>query len=171
MVGMGREIRDGDLMRPPCALNGLSVHEFRTRPTLGTAENNHWPLGHAGGFAGARVSLNGTNVAADLIECTRHELVHDFGLVAFDEIGFVAVAGKEFGEFRVFHSTRNCRVGNFVAVQMQNWEHGAIARGIEEFVECQLPAKGPVSDSPSPTTQQTRRSGLSNAAPKAWTIE
>ena len=32
---------------------------------------------------------------------------------------------------------------------------------------CQLVASGPVSASPSPTTQQTSRSGLSNAAPKA----
>ncbi len=33
------------------------------------------------------------------------------------------------------------------------------------------PASGPVSASPSPTTQATSRSGLSNAAPKAWASE
>ena len=34
-------------------------------------------------------------------------------------------------------------------------------------MECQLVASGPVSASPSPTTQATMRSGLSNAAPYA----
>ena len=35
-------------------------------------------------------------------------------------------------------------------------------------MDCQEAASGPVSASPSPTTQATIRSGLSKAAPKAW---
>ena len=35
----------------------------------------------------------------------------------------------------------------------------------------QLAASGPVSASPSPTTQAAMRSGLSNTAPKAWESE
>src|SRR5665811_1001070 len=39
--------------------------------------------------------------------------------------------------------------------------------GSRNLLECQLVASGPVSASPSPITQQTTRSGLSNAAPYA----
>src|SRR3712207_677393 len=41
--------------------------------------------------------------------------------------------------------------------------------GLRNLFECQLAASAPVSASPSPMTQQTTRSGLSNAAPYAWT--
>src|ERR1051326_1590306 len=43
--------------------------------------------------------------------------------------------------------------------------------GFKNLFECQLVASAPVSASPSPTTQQTSRSGLSNAAPYACSIE
>ena len=39
--------------------------------------------------------------------------------------------------------------------------------GLRNLFACQLVASGPVSASPSPITQATVRSGLSNAAPKA----
>src|SRR5262249_46192794 len=42
--------------------------------------------------------------------------------------------------------------------------------GSRNLLECQLVASGPVSDSPSPTTQATIRSGLSYAAPYACEI-
>ena len=41
--------------------------------------------------------------------------------------------------------------------------------GLSSLLACQLAASGPVSASPSPTTQHTTRSGLSNAAPYACT--
>src|SRR5207302_9718233 len=43
--------------------------------------------------------------------------------------------------------------------------------GFRNLLACQLVASGPVSDSPSPTTQATIRSGLSKAAPKACASE
>ncbi len=43
--------------------------------------------------------------------------------------------------------------------------------GFSILVDCQAVASGPVSASPSPTTQATIRSGLSKAAPKAWLSE
>src|SRR5262249_36760270 len=39
--------------------------------------------------------------------------------------------------------------------------------GLRNLLRCQEVARGPVSDSPSPTTAATIRSGLSNAAPHA----
>src|SRR4051794_1364912 len=43
--------------------------------------------------------------------------------------------------------------------------------GFRNLFECQDVASGPVSDSPSPATTVTSRSGLSNAAPNACEIE
>src|SRR5271155_3167379 len=43
--------------------------------------------------------------------------------------------------------------------------------GFSSLLDCHAVASGPVSASPSPMTQATIRSGLSNAAPKAWLSE
>ena len=43
--------------------------------------------------------------------------------------------------------------------------------GLRNLLECQAVARGPVSASPSPTTQAAIRSGLSSTAPKAWARE
>ena len=40
--------------------------------------------------------------------------------------------------------------------------------GFINLLPCQLVARGPVSASPSPTTQVAIKSGLSRTAPKAW---
>src|ERR1700733_3332633 len=40
--------------------------------------------------------------------------------------------------------------------------------GLRNALDCHAVARGPVSASPSPMTQATIRSGLSNAAPKGW---
>lgn len=43
--------------------------------------------------------------------------------------------------------------------------------GFMNLLPCQEVARGPVSASPSPTTQAAIRSGLSATAPKAWARE
>src|SRR6202453_2226966 len=43
--------------------------------------------------------------------------------------------------------------------------------GLSSLLDCHAVARGPVSASPSPTTQATIRSGLSNAAQNAWVSE
>ena len=54
------------------------------------------------------------------------------------------------------------------------WRMGSTApsvMGFKNLLECQAAARGPVSASPSPTTQAAMRSGLSITAPKAWARE
>ena len=54
------------------------------------------------------------------------------------------------------------------------WRMGSTAPsvlGLRNLLECQAVARGPVSASPSPTTQAAIRSGLSITAPKAWARE
>ena len=63
------------------------------------------------------------------------------------------------------------RVADLVAVEVQDRQYGPSVTGLRNLLECQAVAKGPVSASPSPMTQATISSGLSNAAPKAWLSE
>lgn len=61
-------------------------------------------------------------------------------------------------------------VGQLLPKALKDIDRGGsvICGGIQRnLFECQAVAKGPVSASPSPITQATIRSGLSNAAPKA----
>ena len=54
------------------------------------------------------------------------------------------------------------------------WRMGSTApspMGFKNLFPCQAVARGPVSASPSPTTQAAMRSGLSSTAPKAWARE
>ncbi len=68
------------------------------------------------------------------IDGGRHLLVHGFGLVAFDEVALVAVAGEKRFEFGVRDAREHGGTGDFVAVEMEDRENGAVARGVEEFV-------------------------------------
>ncbi len=49
-------------------------------------------------------------------------------------------------------------VADFVAIQVQDRQHGTISNWIEQLLDCQAVAKEPVSASPSPMTQATIRS-------------
>src|SRR5438046_667442 len=60
--------------------------------------------------------------------------MHRSGLVAFNEVRHIAVAAEQVRELlprdpRQYRGTRN-----LVAIEMQDWEHRAIANGIEKFV-------------------------------------
>ena len=88
------------------------------------------------------------------------------GSLALDEERLVAVArraaprARRAGCARARWGWRSCsRSGAGSAARRRR------VPGSRNLFECQLAASGPVSASPSPTTQQTSRSGLSNAAP------
>ena len=50
------------------------------------------------------------------------------GLVAFDEVGLVAVAAEERFQFLVADARQDGRTGDLVAVEVQDRQHGAVAR-------------------------------------------
>ena len=56
------------------------------------------------------------------------------GVVAFDEVGRVAVAAEERFELFVRDAGEDGGVRDFVAVEVEDGEDGAVADGIEEFV-------------------------------------
>ena len=68
------------------------------------------------------------------IERVRHGLMHQFGIVAFDEQRLVAEPAEEIVDLFVAHPPEHGRIGNLVAVEMQDRQHRAVMRRIEELV-------------------------------------
>ena len=60
--------------------------------------------------------------------------MHGFRLVALDEDRLVAIAFEQLSEVFVGNARQKRRVGDLVAVQMQDRQDGAIAGGIEKLV-------------------------------------
>ena len=79
------------------------------------------------------------NLIDDLVERRRHELMHHLGLVSFDEIRRVAVAGEQLRQLIVVHSAEDCGISNLVTIEVQNRQHRAVPRRIEELVR--VPAR------------------------------
>ena len=102
------------------------------------------------------------------VERRGERVVHRRRVVAFDEDGVVAVALEQRIDLVVVGPAEHGRPGDLVPVEVQDRQHRAVARRVEEAMPFHEPSSGPVSASPSPTTHATSRSGLSNAAPKAW---
>ena len=55
-------------------------------------------------------------------------------VIALDEDRRPAIAAQQVIEFLVRDSRKHGRIGNLVTIQMQDRQHGAIGRRIEEFV-------------------------------------
>ena len=69
-----------------------------------------------------------------------HALVHRRGIVAFEREGLIAVAAHQFFELMVRDAREDGGVGDLVAVQVKNRQHGTVGGWIEEFVG--MPAGG-----------------------------
>ena len=82
----------------------------------------------------AGVLLDGANLVDAVLERGGHELMHLFGVVAFDEVRRVAVAAQEGVELVVRDAREDGGVRDLVAVEVKDGQDGAVADGIEEFV-------------------------------------
>jgi len=108
--------------------------------------------------------LNAADLRKRAIERSSEQLVHGRGLVALDKIRFVAIAVQQIRQLLSADPSKHGGVGDLEPVQMEDRQHRAVARRVQEFVGVPARASAPVSASPSPTIQATIKSGLSNAA-------
>ena len=69
-----------------------------------------------------------------LVERLGHELVHGRRVVALDEVGLVAVADEQRAQLVVRDAREHGRVGDLVAVEVQDRQHRAVARRVDELV-------------------------------------
>ena len=120
------QIRERHLVRAPGTLRRFAIHLFWSSPTFGTAENDHRPDWAPLEPILARARLNDADLVEHLVERASHPLVHQGGLVAFYEIRFVTVAAEKLLQLLMADAGQNCRVGDFVTIQVQNGKEGAI---------------------------------------------
>ena len=87
----------------------------------------------------ARRDLDALDPGHDLVQGRGHELVHRLGLGAFDVMRRPAVAAQQVVELLARDAGQHRRVGDLIAVEMQDGQDGAVGRRVEEFVR--VPAR------------------------------
>ena len=135
MLGLAGQLAERHLVRAPRVFGRLAVDLLRAGPSFRRAEDDHRP-------ARSFVILSGAkdlNLIEHGIERRRHQLMHRHRLVAFHEVRFVAVALEEALQLLARDAREHGGVGDLVAVEVEDGQHGAVARGIEELVR--VPAR------------------------------
>ncbi len=122
------------LMGAPVALLPLAVDFLGAGPALRRAHDDHRPLGPVLESIRPRVILDAADVVHDLFQRFRHQLVHRLRVVALDEMRDVAVAAEQRFEFLVRDAREHGRIGDLVAIEVQDRQHGAVVDRIEELV-------------------------------------
>ncbi len=144
VFGMLEQARQRHLMRAPGAFDRQPVDDLRTGPALGCAQNQHRPGGAlyrlALGHGRARLGLNLGDAVEDCVEGCGCFLVHLGRVAALNGVRLVAVAAHQALKLCLRNAAQQCRVGDLVAVQMQNRQHHAIGGRVQKFIG--MPACG-----------------------------
>src|ERR1700689_378714 len=136
MLGIFK-IRDRNLMRAPGPLDRQAIDKLRSSPALGRLKHNHWPSRSRYSVrctTGPRGNLYLTDLRQDVIQRRGKTLMHQRGIVAFNEMRIVAVAAQQLGQFLSADPGQHRWIGDLKSVQMKDWKYGTIARGIEKLV-------------------------------------
>jgi hypothetical protein len=134
------EFRDRHLVRAPRAFDRLAVDELRAGPAFRCAEHDHRPARacHVAAVA-ARSGLDRLDAREHGVERGGEALMHPVGIVALDEEGLVAVPAHQGRQLFAADAREHRRIRNLVAIQVQDRQHRAVARGIQELVR--MPAR------------------------------
>src|SRR5689334_8152404 len=87
--------------------------------------------------------LNRPDLRVAAIESVRTLLVHVRRIIAFYEIRTIASARVELYEFLIARASLRRWAGNFVTIQMQDREDGAIPQGIQKLIALPAPLQRP----------------------------
>ena len=79
---------------------------------------------------GAGLRPNRLNFLDGVVERRRHQPMDLLGLVTLDEEWLVAVTLEELLQLLARNAGKKTRIGNFIAVQMEDGQHGSVAHGI-----------------------------------------
>ncbi len=125
---------DRHLMRAPEILDFFAVDGFWTGPAFRAAQNNHRP---ARDDVRRLAATGALLIIADLVEGAvqrvGHQAVHFFRLVAANEQRLIAVAAEQLMQILVAAASQQRRVGDFIAVEVQDRQYRAVARGVQEL--------------------------------------
>ena len=134
MAGVAAHLAHRHLMRAPVAFFPLAVDLLGTGPALRRAHDDHRPDRAFGKSILPRVSLDATDFADHCFERSRHELMHRARLMPFDKMRRISVSTKKQFKLLVADPRQHCRIGDFIAVEMQDRQHGAVAHRVQKLV-------------------------------------
>ena len=134
MAGIAAHDAHRHLVRAPVALLPLAVDFLGAGPAFRRPHDDHRPDRAFRKSILPRVSLDVPNLADHRLQRGGHEFVHDCRVVAFDEMRRVPVSAKKRFELLMTDPRQHGRIGDLVAVEMQDRQHGAVAHRIEKLV-------------------------------------
>ena len=146
--GLGAHVGQRHLVGAEGALDRQAVDHLGAGPALGRAQDDHRPAhggrrlvleGPAARSFAAGPALDLVDLAHDLVEHGRELAMHGHRLVAADEVDAVAVALEQHRELVLRDAREQRRIGDLVAVQVQDRQHRSVARRVEELVR--VPAR------------------------------
>ena len=88
------------------------------------------------------MALDVLDLADDDIQGLCHTLMNVFGIITFNEIGFISVSLEELTQLLFGDTCQHGRIGDLVAVEVQNRKHGAVMNRVEKFVRMPTGSQG-----------------------------
>ena len=140
VVGVGAHLAQRHLVGAPRALDRQAVDEGGAGPALGAAQDDHRPARAAGRAILACRPLDPLDRPDHFVHDARHQPVGSHRLVDRHETGFVAVALEQGPQLRLGDARQDGRVGDLVAVEVEDREDRPVADGRQELVG--VPARG-----------------------------
>ena len=127
-------------MAAPIVLALLPIDFRRAGPALRRAEDDHRPGRALDVAVVARLGPNLFDFRDHRVQHAGQLLMDVLRVAAFDEIGLVAHALEELLQLVLRDAGQEARVGDLVAVQMQDRQHATVASRIEKLVA--MPTRG-----------------------------
>src|SRR5262245_18441560 len=118
-------------MGTPVVLALLAVDLLRAGPALRRAEDDHRPGRPLRDAFRVRVELAPFDVGHGPVERRGQLLMYLLRLAALDEVRRVTVALEQAPQFIPRNSREEARIGDLVAVQMEDRQHRAVARRVQ----------------------------------------
>ena len=132
LLGLLAQLRERNLVRRRRAL-------ARTGPALGCAQHDHRPLRALAVTLVTGATADVGDRVERVVDGCRHAAMHLDRLIALDEDRPVPVALQQGRELIARDARQHRRVGDLVAVEVQDRQHRAVADGVEELVR--VPAR------------------------------
>ncbi len=126
-----------DLVRPPGAFDRIAVDGRRASPALGRAQDDHRPacvLPSGVGARRPRLLLDEGDAVQGVVQRAGHGVVHLGGVAAGHVQRVVPVAAQQRVELVLGDPGQHRRVGDLVAVQVQDRQDRAVVDRVEELV-------------------------------------
>ena len=140
VLRFGLEVGDRNLMRAEGAFDRYAIDCLGPRPPLGRSQNNHRPARPLLESVLPGIALNALNLGEDLVERRGHHAMRRHGVIALDHIRRIPVAANQRFQLLAGNAGENGRPRDFVAIQMKDRQHRAVAGRVEELVR--VPAGG-----------------------------